>query len=253
MGNVNSAAEPNVNGPMRTTVANFAEAKLGITVGDGPAKFGSVGATLLVTGVQENGQKAGARVGMIVVAVNGVPVSELGITNHNEFSKHIAGSCTSRPLQLSMEEPIDGEPLCTAAFEGDVATVLKLLEAGLPVDFRDSANRRTPLMKAAMQGRAEAVKLLLERGATPILQDSAGKSALDWAIENGHADVVTALGGDAQRQDELTDEEIKRAQQNFEFAEEAKRQRQRQANQGSGDNSWLTHGGTEITIEGSLF
>ena len=77
--------------------------------------------------------------------------------------------------------------LSTAALEGDLATVLELLEAGTPIDVPDAANQRTPLIKAAMKGHTEVVKLLLERGASPAYRDSAGRTAKDWAVKQGHA------------------------------------------------------------------
>ena len=97
-----------------------AEAKLGITINDGPPKpkrtayrpeeeqrLGTP--TLIVVDVAENGRRAGARVGMVVVAVNGQALYEpalCSIKNHDDFSRYVAVECSDRPLELTMEEPV---------------------------------------------------------------------------------------------------------------------------------------------------
>ena len=48
-------------------------------------------------------------------------------------------------------------------------------------------------MLAARRGFAEVVTLLLEPGADPALGRRDGASALAWAQEEGHADVVALL------------------------------------------------------------
>ena len=106
--------------PSHVPTQPTAEAKLGITINDGPPKpkrtayrpeeeqrLGTP--TLIVVDVAENGRRAGARVGMVVVAVNGQALYEpalCSITNHDEFSRFIAVECSGRPLALTMEEPV---------------------------------------------------------------------------------------------------------------------------------------------------
>ena len=85
--------------------------------------------------------------------------------------------------------------LCTAALEGDVPTVLQLLEAGAPIDFPEYGTKRTPLINAAMKGHTEVVTLLLARGAAPASKDVSGWTALHWATKEGHTATVTSLGG----------------------------------------------------------
>ena len=88
-----------------------------------------------------------------------------------------------------------GMALCTAALEGDVPTVLQLLEAGAPIDFPEYGTKRTPLINAAMKGHTEVVTLLLARGAAPASKDVSGWTALHWATKEGHTATVTSLGG----------------------------------------------------------
>ncbi len=51
----------------------------------------------------------------------------------------------------------------------------------------------TALHRAALDGRLAIAKRLLEGGADPTLRDKYGKTAIDWARENGKSEVVALL------------------------------------------------------------
>jgi uncharacterized protein len=51
----------------------------------------------------------------------------------------------------------------------------------------------TPLILAAQNGCTSIVKHLLDAGVAVDAPDHAGRCALHWAAERGHADVVTML------------------------------------------------------------
>lgn len=88
-----------------------------------------------------------------------------------------------------------GAELHAAASRGDVAAVKALLDAGVPVDS-PSEYGATALSFASDKGHAEVVKLLLERGAKPEVTDSFYESTpMTWAAYNGHAEVVKLLIG----------------------------------------------------------
>ncbi|KAF6771045.1 hypothetical protein AHF37_10406 [Paragonimus kellicotti] len=67
--------------------------------------------------------------------------------------------------------------------------VRELLSRGSDVDLL-SANYVTPIMVACQFGYLDLVELLIENGADLRLEDENYKTALTWAIENVHVDVV---------------------------------------------------------------
>lgn len=93
-----------------------------------------------------------------------------------------------------------GAELHEAARNGDLAAVRTLLDAGVPVDAK-SEYGATALSFAADKGHLEIVKLLLSRGAAIDVTDTFYQSTpITWAVYNGRADVVKALveaGADA--------------------------------------------------------
>src|ERR687896_2595045 len=82
------------------------------------------------------------------------------------------------------------EALFEAARSGDRARVAQLLDAGVDVNTRARYDA-TALMFAADKGHLDVVRLLVERGADLNVQDSFYKTrALDWALSNDHFDVA---------------------------------------------------------------
>jgi hypothetical protein len=57
----------------------------------------------------------------------------------------------------------------------------------------------TPLMLAARSGHFEAVRLLLDHGAIDSLKNDAGMTAEDFALRNGHQELVEAFKRRRQR------------------------------------------------------
>ena len=85
------------------------------------------------------------------------------------------------------------EELWAAAREGSVDRVRKALDAGAPVD---AGNRyqATALMFASDRGHAEVIRLLIERGADVNKQDTFYRMrAVNLAMQNGHEAAVTIL------------------------------------------------------------
>lgn len=72
--------------------------------------------------------------------------------------------------------------LATQLGRNDIARLL--LDRGASVGKPDHAGQ-TPLMVAAMRGNVALTRILLERGADTAPKDSRGKSAADYAFEEG--------------------------------------------------------------------
>ena len=79
-----------------------------------------------------------------------------------------------------------------AASKGNNQIVNLLLDASAAIDNSQTASK-TPLMWAADFDQPHTVELLLERGANPSLTNKDGLTALDFALEGGHEDVVALL------------------------------------------------------------
>lgn len=83
--------------------------------------------------------------------------------------------------------------LMLAAGNGHSDVVRALAAAGAAVDEVEITRGWTALIWAAKRGHTETVRLLLTLGADPGRQDRQGRSARDWALAQGHDDVVALL------------------------------------------------------------
>ena len=74
----------------------------------------------------------------------------------------------------------------------DDESVPRLIQAGAPVNGTDRAGL-TALMEAVKNGHTQCVKLLLEAGADRELHTTNGRTALDWAREKEHEEMIQLL------------------------------------------------------------
>jgi hypothetical protein len=82
--------------------------------------------------------------------------------------------------QVIVQIQRSNDRLLSAAYEGDVPTMTKRLNAGVDINMLD-ASRMTPLMNAAEGQQAAAIRLLLSRGAEVLLTDAEGHDAYWFA------------------------------------------------------------------------
>lgn len=74
-----------------------------------------------------------------------------------------------------------------------IETVEILLNADADPDIADNVENFTALMFAAAEGQLDVVKILINNGADKTLKDTDGDTAFDFAVENGHSEVVAFL------------------------------------------------------------
>src|SRR5215211_387840 len=85
------------------------------------------------------------------------------------------------------------DQLYEAVRKGDVASVTAALDRGADVNAKFRYGT-TALFKAAERGNAEVAKVLLDRGADLKVKDTFyGATAMSWAIDNDHFDIVKLL------------------------------------------------------------
>jgi ankyrin repeat protein len=100
---------------------------------------------------------------------------------------------------MGQAPPTKAEALSDAVRKGDAAAVTKLLDDGVDVNTKFRYDR-TALSFAADRGHVDVVKVLLARGADVTVKDTFyGATALTWAIspamerKPSHTDVVRLL------------------------------------------------------------
>lgn len=88
-----------------------------------------------------------------------------------------------------------GTALDRASYIGHLGIAAYLLESGADIDKANRQSGRTALMLASMQGHSAVVDLLVRKGANRDQTSHTGATALDFARNGGHHDVVAILLG----------------------------------------------------------
>ena len=81
-----------------------------------------------------------------------------------------------------------------------------LISAGADINSRTLTDGYTPLHVAAMNGSAVGVRVLLAEGADPTIIDCECMTPADYAMEEGHYDILTMLNevGEEEREEEVS-------------------------------------------------
>jgi ankyrin repeat protein len=101
-------------------------------------------------------------------------------------------ACSQQSAEQNQARFDQQPPLITAAENGDLPTLRKLLDSNTQVDVKDACFW-TPLMKAALNGHLDAAKRLIEAGADVNQVDKGGYSAMMLAASKNHAEIVDLL------------------------------------------------------------
>src|SRR5437016_14126272 len=95
------------------------------------------------------------------------------------------------PLSSSAQD--GNEEFFAAARKGDVAAVKAFLDKGVDVNTKTRYGA-TALSYACDKGHTEVVRLLLERGADPDVKDTFyGATPMGWAAPKGYTEIVKLL------------------------------------------------------------
>ncbi|WP_168205176.1 ankyrin repeat domain-containing protein [Bythopirellula goksoeyrii] len=95
--------------------------------------------------------------------------------------------------ELDHRDALGRTALMFAATADNGETVELLIDAGADVNAVDTGEGFTSLMHAAAEGQLKVVQILLKHQADPTIRDVDGDTALDFATQNGHTDVVNLL------------------------------------------------------------
>jgi ankyrin repeat protein len=105
----------------------------------------------------------------------------------------VAALLLDHGAKVDPRDPAGRTALMYASSGPFVETVELLLEHGADPLAVDQEEHFTPLMFAASEGQAEVVRVLLEHGSDPSMMDVDGDTALSFATQHGHAEVVDLL------------------------------------------------------------
>ncbi|XP_050669842.1 3'-5' RNA helicase YTHDC2-like isoform X6 [Leptidea sinapis] len=108
--------------------------------------------------------------------------------NSNKEEKEIIDPA----LQADMDEFLD-ECFNDGSLDSFSQVLYMFLSEGVPVDTQHSSCGRTALHAAAARGLAPAVTQMLRIGADPSVRDKSGKTAYDYATEDGHEECAKIL------------------------------------------------------------
>ena len=120
--------------------------------------------------------------------------SSSGLSALTQGVTHIFLFLLERSTQLPgliMHSLADSD-LYTAAQEGDVERVKKLVEAGMPINEK-TLNGRTPLQSACFYGHLPVVEYLVEHGGNMNERDTYGLTPMHYACYKRHLNVVVYL------------------------------------------------------------
>lgn len=103
------------------------------------------------------------------------------------------GGGTKEEERVQEGEAVQAKALWKAAREGDLAAIQSLLDDGVDVNSPTQYGA-TALSYAVDRGHKEVVKLLLERGANPNSRDSFyGATPFTWALSDGDIELIRLL------------------------------------------------------------
>ncbi|HEY1052447.1 MAG TPA: ankyrin repeat domain-containing protein [Prosthecobacter sp.] len=89
--------------------------------------------------------------------------------------------------------PDGQDALYAALLEGNLECIERLMSLGGDINAQDDRGKTVLSRYAMAGGDIKMIKWLLEHGADKSIPDENGDTPLDWARENGHAEIVKLL------------------------------------------------------------
>jgi ankyrin repeat protein len=82
-----------------------------------------------------------------------------------------------------------------AAWSGKVEEVAMLVKYGACINQQDKGNGFTALIKAVFNNNIDVVRYLISKGADATVSSFERKTALDYAYEKNHQEIIKILKG----------------------------------------------------------
>ncbi|XP_068622480.1 3'-5' RNA helicase YTHDC2-like [Battus philenor] len=117
-------------------------------------------------------------------------------------------------LQADMDEFLE-ECFKEGSMDSFCQILYMYLSEGVPVQCAQAHTGRTGLMAAAAHGLADTAAHMLHLGADPYFKDKSGKTAYDYAEENGHMECAKLLASFNSSEESKDNQEEENAADNF--------------------------------------
>lgn len=122
-------------------------------------------------------------------AVGITPLAMAAFNGHTEIVKLLI----EKGADVNAADVQGNTPIVHASGGTVPETVQVLIDAEADIDVRFGDEKWTPLMMAAAEGSLECAKVLLKAGANQSVKDTDGETALDFAKEKGHTELIELL------------------------------------------------------------
>jgi ankyrin repeat protein len=157
-----------------------------------------IGGIILTFTITSNFQSVKASKQLTVAIENNDLQEVQNIVGQYPKSVNTLPSMSPRWWQVLSEQPHYFYPLQKACTWGNYDIIKFLVENGADCNlaWKGIESSSTPLMNAVCSGserKMDIVKILIEHGADKSIKDEGGKTAYDYAIENGYDELAELL------------------------------------------------------------
>lgn len=157
-----------------------------------------IGGTILIYTLISNSQSVKASKQLVAAIEDNDLQTVSDIINQNPKSVNTLPSSSPWWLELIAEQPDVYYPLQKACIWGRYEIIKKLINSGADCNltWKGTYGSKSPLICAVVSESEETIdiiKLLMDNGADKSLKDNRGKTAYDYAIEEGNLELAELL------------------------------------------------------------